>query len=157
MNHDVCEWLFRMYYMCDCTEMNGKGRVRRRPGTAVGPKVTHSTWDAYIQGGTQGIHELSSRWEPIPQASVRPPGRHGRACLLWWFFLFISELCQLYYLHMLCTIWVFLLGFGSRVLRVAGKSKESVNRPWVWRAWGRRVHVRPARLLWLGAFCIWLY
>ena len=59
--------------MCDYNEMNGKGRVRRRPGTAVGPKVTHSTWDAYIQGGTQGtwdayiqggtqgIHELSSR------------------------------------------------------------------------------------------------
>ena len=62
-----------MYYMCDYTEMNGKGRERRRPGAAAGPKVTLSTWDAYIQGGTQGtwdayiqggtqgIHELSSR------------------------------------------------------------------------------------------------
>ena len=50
-----------IYVIYGYNEMNGKGRVRRRPGTAAEPEVTLSTWDAYSQGGTQGIHELSSR------------------------------------------------------------------------------------------------
>ena len=50
-----------LYYMCDYSKLNGKGRERRRPGTAAGPEVTPSTWDAYGEGRTQGIRVISLR------------------------------------------------------------------------------------------------
>ena len=46
--------LFALYYMCDYSKLNGKGRERRRPGTAAGPEVTPSTWDAIVRAGPGG-------------------------------------------------------------------------------------------------------
>ena len=64
--------------------MNGKGRVRRRSGTAAEPEVTLSTWDAYGQGGAQDPEDMCE----ILAVRIDTPGfgkalgRHGRACLV---------------------------------------------------------------------------
>ena len=95
------------------------GRVRRRPGRpwaeygvsrgGRGPKVTPSTWDAIIRAGPDGYMCLLSLMVDL-------------------FICGLSVMIKLYTLHMLCSAWVFLLGFGSQVLRVAGRAKtESTN------------------------------
>ena len=78
--------------MCDYDEMNGKGRVRRRPGRpwaeygvgrgGRGPKVTPSTWDAIFRVGPKGYMSYPRGENRYPRALVRFLGRHGRVCLV---------------------------------------------------------------------------
>ena len=84
-----------IYAIYDYNEMNGKGRVRRRPGTAAEPKVTPSTWDAIVRAGPGGymcyaIFRVGPKGymsyprgeNRLPRALVRSLGRHGRVCLV---------------------------------------------------------------------------
>ena len=63
--------------MCDYSKLNGKGRERRRPGTAAEPEVTLSTWDAYGQGRARdqvraGPGTRGHAWDP--NGEDRDPG-----------------------------------------------------------------------------------
>ena len=71
-----------LYYMCDYSKLNGKGRERRRPGTAAGPEVTPSTWDAIVRAGPGGYMCYPYGENRYPRALVRFLGRHGRVCLV---------------------------------------------------------------------------
>ena len=68
--------------MYDYNEMNGKGRVRRRPGTAAEPEVTPSTWDAIVRAGPGGYVSYPYGENRYPRALVRFLGRHGCVCLV---------------------------------------------------------------------------
>ena len=76
--------LFALYYMCDYSKLHGKGRERRRPGTAAEPEVTLSTWDAYGQGRARDPKDMC---EILAVRTDTPGfgkalGRHGRVCLV---------------------------------------------------------------------------
>ena len=73
-----------IYAIHDYSDLNGKGRERRRPGTAAEPEVTLSTGDAYGQGRA---------WDPKDMCEIlavrtdtpsfgKALGRHGRVCLV---------------------------------------------------------------------------
>ena len=71
-----------LYYMCDYSKLNGKGRERHRPGTAAGPEVTPSTWDAIVRAGPDGYMSYPYGEDRYPRTLVRFLGRHGRVCLV---------------------------------------------------------------------------
>ena len=71
-----------IYVIYVCNEMNGKGRVRRRPGTAAEPEVTPSTWVAIVRVGPGGYMCYPYGENQYPRALVRLLGRHGRVCLV---------------------------------------------------------------------------